>query len=243
MKFVTAITAAVLTVGLFGAPSAICQTATPAFVTRAVADARRPDTDTVRDVLRKPAEMLVFAGVHPGEKIGEILPGGGYFTRLFSAAVGPGGHVYAIIAPANPQRPPAVRALAADPSYANVTVIEGPLGSFATPEPVDLVWTSQNYHDIADANRAAVNAAAFAALKPGGIYVVLDHSAVPGSGPANSLHRMDEAVARAQIEAAGFVFVESSDVLRNPADDRGVTVFDGDTRGHTDQFILKYRKP
>lgn len=239
----TSLAAAALALTLSIAGVSIAQTAPPAFIAAAVANPGRPEADTVRDALRKPTEMLVFAGVRPGEKIGEILPGGGYFTRLFSAATGPGGHVYAIIPPANPERPPAVRALAADPAYANVSVIEGSLGAFTTPEPVDLVWTSQNYHDIADANRPAVNAAAFAALRSGGLYIVLDHSAVPGSGPVNTLHRMDETVARAQIEAAGFVFVESSDVLRNPADDRTKTVFDGDTRGHTDQFILKYRKP
>lgn len=217
---------------------------TPAHIASAVSDPGRPAADTARDDLRLPAQMLVFADIQPGETIGEILPGGGYFTRLFSKAVGPQGHVYGIITPRNPERPaPAVEALAADPAYANVTVIEGPLGAFATPQPVDLVWTSDNYHDIPDANRAAVNAAAFKALKPGGLYIVLDHSAVPGSGPTNTLHRMDEQVARAQIEAAGFVFVEDSPALRRPTDDRTLPVFDANTRGHTDQFILKYRKP
>lgn len=223
---------------------AVAQTATPAFVAAAVADPGRPAADTARDDLRLPAEMLVFAGVQPGQTIGEILPGGGYFTRIFSKAVGPEGHVYAIINTRNPERPtPAVEAIAAAPGYANVTVVEGPLGAFATPQKVDLVWTSDNYHDIPEAGRAAVNTAAFNALKPGGVYVVLDHSALPGSGPTNTLHRMDEQVARAQIEAAGFVFVEASEALRRPTDDRSLPVFDANTRGHTDQFILKYRRP
>lgn len=217
---------------------------TPAHIASAVADPGRPAADTARDDLRLPVEMLTFADIQPGETIGEILPGGGYFTRIFSKAVGPQGHVYGIINTRNPERPaPAVEAIAADPAYANVTVIEGSLGAFATPQPVDLVWTSDNYHDIPDANRAAVNTAAFKALKPGGLYIVLDHSAVPGSGPTNSLHRMDEQVARAQIEAAGFVFVEASNALHRPTDDRTLPVFDSNTRGHTDQFVLKYRKP
>ncbi|MDB5420803.1 MAG: hypothetical protein JWR59_750 [Brevundimonas sp.] len=223
---------------------AVAQNSAPAFVAAAVADPGRPAADTARDDLRLPAEMLVFAGVQPGQTIGEILPGGGYFTRIFSKAVGPQGHVYAIINTRNPERPtPAAEAIAADPAYANVTVVEGPLGSFTTPQKVDLVWTSDNYHDIPEAGRAAVNTAAFNALKPGGIYVVLDHSAVPGSGPTNTLHRMDEQVARTQIEAAGFVFVEASEALRRPTDDRSLPVFDANTRGHTDQFILKYRRP
>lgn len=217
---------------------------TPAYITAAVSDGGRPAADTARDDLRLPTEMLVFAEVHPGETIGEILPGGGYFTRLFSKAVGPEGRVYAIINTRTPERPtPAAEAIAADPSYGNVTVVEGPLTSFITPRPVDLVWTSDNYHDIPDASRAALNAAAFNALKSGGLYIVLDHAAVSGSGPTNTLHRMDETAARAQIEAAGFVFVESSDALRRPTDDRTLPVFDANTRGHTDQFILKYRKP
>ena len=224
--------------------AAAAQTATPTYVAAAVSDAGRPAADTARDDLRLPAQMMVFAEIHPGETIGEILPGGGYFTRILSKAVGPEGHVYAIINTRNPERPtPAVEAIAADPAYGNVTVVEGPLASFTTSRPVDLVWTSDNYHDIPDASRAALNTAAFNALKTGGLYIVLDHSAVPGSGPTNTLHRMDETVARAQIEAAGFVFVEASNALSRPADDRTLPVFDANTRGHTDQFILKYRKP
>ncbi|CAN5402834.1 class I SAM-dependent methyltransferase [soil metagenome] len=241
--FVAALAAAAVMAGAAAAQTT-APASVPAYVTAAVSDAGRPAADTARDDLRLPAEMLAFADVHPGETIGEILPGGGYFTRIFSKAVGPEGHVYAIINTRNPERPtPPAIGIAADPAYGNVTVVEGPLGAFALPQPVDLVWTSDNYHDIPDANRGAVNAAAFNALKSGGIYIVLDHSAVPGSGPANTLHRMDEAVARAQIEAAGFVFVEASEALRRPADDRTLPVFDANTRGHTDQFILKYRKP
>lgn len=227
-----------------GVAAAQTSTPAPAYVTAAVSDAGRPVADTARDDLRLPAEMLVFAEVHPGEMVGEILPGGGYFTRIFSKVVGPEGHVYAIINTRNPERPaPAVEAIAADPAYGNVTVVEGPLTSFTTPRPIDLVWTSNNYHDVPGANRAALNTAAFNALKSGGLYIVLDHAAVTGSGPTNTLHRMDETVARAEIEAAGFVFVEASNALHRPADDRTLPVFEANTRGHTDQFILKYRKP
>lgn len=226
------------------AGGAFAQSAAPAYVTAAVSDPGRPAADTARDDLRLPADMLLFADIQPGETIGEILPGGGYFTRIFSKAVGPAGKVYAIINTRNPERPtPAVVTIAADPAYANVTVVEGPLATFTTPQPVDLVWTSDNYHDIPDDSRAALNTAAFNALKSGGVYIVIDHSAVPGSGLVNALHRMDEQIARAQIEAAGFVFVEASQLLHRPTDDRTLPVFDANTRGHTDQFVLKYRKP
>jgi len=120
----------------------------------------------------------------------------------------------------------------------------------ATPEPVDLVWTSQNYHDLHDsfakpADLAQVNAAIFRALKPGGIYVVLDHAALPGSGlsATETLHRIDPATVRAEVEAAGFVYVGESDVLRNPNDPHTAKVFDPSIRGHTDQFVFKFRKP
>src|SRR5204863_9895303 len=108
---------------------------------------------------------LALAEVKPGSKVGELLPGGGYFTRIFSKAVGPTGKVYAGInpapppppPPAAPRPPPAVRGIAADAAYSNGAVTEGPLDQFTTPEPVDLVWTSRNYHDLPPALRPALN--------------------------------------------------------------------------------------
>jgi predicted methyltransferase len=127
-----------------------------------------------------------------------------------------------------------------------------PYDALAYPEPLDVVFTAQNYHDmpIAEYNlgdRAQMNATAFAALKPGGVYVVIDHSAVDGTpvataGPA-VLHRIDQATVRREVEAAGFVFDGESQVLRNPADPRTATVFDPSIRGHTDQFMMRFRKP
>ena len=166
-----------------------------------------PQADSARDSERKPADMLAFAGVKPGEKVVDLLPGGGYFTRLFSVAVGPKGKVYAL-APAKPDTAPAdapdraaaVKAIAADPHYSNVTVIAQPpkqLLQFTLPEPVDMVWTSQNYHDlhnITDVDVPDFDKAVFQALKPGGLYIVLDHSAEVGSGfrDTSTLHRIDE---------------------------------------------------
>lgn len=215
------------------------------YAAAAVADAGRPQADKERDVHRKPAEMLALAGIKPGSKVGELIPGGGYFTRIFSKAVGPKGKVYAIINPTTPQRPAAVRAIAADAAYSNVAVVEGPLNEFKLPEQVDVVWTSQNYHDLPPAARGRINKAVYDALKPGGVYIVLDHSAPKGAGEAahSTLHRGDEDLIKAEVAAAGFKLDKEYDTLRNPKDDRTKRVFDAAVRGDTDQFILKYRKP
>jgi predicted methyltransferase len=225
----------------------------PANIAAAVADPGRPKADTDRDAERRPAEVLAFTGVKPGAVVVDLLPGGGYFTRIFSKAVGPRGRVYAIvpqeIVKAFPKAADGINAVAADPAYANVTVLVEPVNALTTPMPVDLVWTAQNYHDMHDpflgpADLGKVNAAIAAALKPGGVYLVLDHAAAAGSGLAdtNTLHRIDEASVKAEVAAAGFKLVATSDLLHNPADNHTLKVFDPAIRGHTDQFILKFRK-
>jgi predicted methyltransferase len=180
----------------------------------------------------------------------DMIPGGGYFTRLFAKVVGPSGHVYAF-QPAEwdaflKGREPPVNAVAS--TYTNISVIKAPANDLKAPEPLDLVWTAQNYHDLKNekpADTALVNKAVFNALKPGGLYIVLDHSAEKGSGvrDTNTLHRIDQDVVKQEVTAAGFEYVGESDVLRNTADTRTVVVFDPSIRGHTDQFILKFRKP
>ena len=222
----------------------------PSSINAAVADPARPQTDIQRDAQRKPAEMLIFAGIKPGMKVMDMIPGGGYFTRLFAKAVGPTGYVFAF-QPAEwdgflKGREPPINAVAL--AYPNVTVIKAPVNELKAPEPLDLVWTAQNYHDLKNgkpADTALVNKAVFSALKPGGIYIVLDHAAEKGSGvrDTNTLHRIDEDVVKQEVTAAGFEFVSESDALRNSADARTVAVFDPSIRSHTDQFILKFRKP
>jgi len=204
--------------------------ATPDFIAAAVADSNRPAADTERDANRKPAATLEFAGVKPGEQIAELLPGGGYFTRLFSKAVGGAGHIYALV------------------PYPNVSVVIEPFSELKTPVPVDLVWTSQNYHDLHNfpgLDLGVFNQMVFEALKPGGIYLILDHAAAPGSGTSQTatLHRIDPKSVKQEVLAAGFVFVGSSDLLRQPSDPHTAKVFDPSIRGKTDQFILKFRKP
>lgn len=221
-------------------------------IAAAVADPSRPEADTRRDADRKPAEMLAFAGVKPGMKVADFIPGGGYFTRLFAKTVGPAGRVYAVTNPpaANATSPPPIQAIAADPAYGNVQVVATGIAGFALPEPVDVFWTSQNYHDLYltrfNLNVAEVDRAIFNAVKPGGVLVVLDHAAAPGAPvveTANTLHRIDPAAVRRNLEAAGFTYAGESTALANPADDHTKGVFDPALRGHTDQFILKFRKP
>jgi predicted methyltransferase len=227
----------------------------PDAISAAVADANRPETDKERDANRKPAETLAFAGVRPGDRVAELLPGAGYFTRLFSKIVGAAGHVYALVPAPSPTAPAdaldraaRVKAIAADPNYSNVSVVVEPFSQLKAPEPVDLVWTSQNYHDIHNfpgVDVGVFNQLVFDALKPGGTYLVLDHAAEPGSGArdTSTLHRIDAETVKKEVLAAGFVFVGGSDLLRQADDPHTVKVFDPSVRGKTDQFILKFRKP
>lgn len=225
----------------------------PTYITAAVNDAGRPDADKARDADRKPGEMVAFAGIKPGAKVADLIPGGGYFTRIFAKAVGPRGHVYAFV-PEELLKKRAtaadgIKALSADPGYPNVSVIEAPISGFNAPEPLDVAWTSQNYHDLHNwasaEDLAAFNKAVFAALKPGGVYIVLDHVAAAGA-PAEvteTLHRIDPEVVKKEVIAAGFKLDGNSNALKHPDDDHTVKVFDAGVRGKTDQFILKFRKP
>jgi predicted methyltransferase len=227
----------------------------PKPVAAAVADPARPQADRERDAYRKPAECIAFAGLKPGQRIADLLPGGGYFTRIFSAVVGPKGQVFAVATPKRPDAPPdrpepsaAVRAIAADPHYQNVTVSVEKVAELKLPEKLDMVWTSQNYHDVhnvKDIDVGAFNKAVFESLKPGGIYIVIDHAAGKGAGfsVTSTLHRSDPEAVKTEVMAAGFEFVGSSDVIANPADDHNTAVFEKDLHDKTDRYVLKFRKP
>jgi predicted methyltransferase len=241
-------------VAVLSAGAVAAYAAAPANVTTAIADKSRPEADVKRDAERKPAEMLEFAGVKPGMTVVDFIPGGGYFTRIFAKAVGPKGIVYAVYPPprpstdpAKPTPTPAAETIAADPAYANVKPVKTAPASFSVPQKADVVWTSQNYHDLHNApnlDMAAFNKAVYDELKPGGVFIVLDHAAAPGDpGVTKTLHRIDPAVVKQEVTAAGFKFEGESTALRNPADDHTKAVFDPAIRGHTDQFVYKFRKP
>jgi predicted methyltransferase len=222
-------------------------------IASAVADPARPESDRSRDGSRKPAETLQFTGVKPGDAVADFDANAGYFTRLFADVVGSRGHVYAI-EPVEIQKYIA-KSTAELQEYAahhdNVTVsVKTALESLHLPRKLDLFWISQNYHDLHNTyfgpvDIPAFNRAVLDALKPGGAYIVLDHRAAPGA-PVDvtaTLHRIDPATVRREVEAAGFVFDSESTILANPADPRTIEVFDKSIQGHTDQFILKFHKP
>ena len=246
------IRAAVSSLALILAASAAPAAAPSPAIAAAVADPSRPAADRDRDAERKPAEMLAFAGVKPGMVVIDMLPGRGYFTRLFSDAVGPTGKVIAYVPDENLARFPkaldGINAIATEPGHKNVQAAHNPLMAPGPDNVADVVWTSQNYHDlhnIPGVDLVAFNKLIFRSLRPGGVYVVLDHSAPAGSGASatNTLHRIDPATVRQEAEAAGFVFDGESNVLANPADPRTAGVFDPSVRGHTDQFVMRFRKP
>jgi predicted methyltransferase len=225
-----------------------------AVISAAIADPGRPASDREQDMNRKPLEVLEFAGVKPGDRVADFIPGGGYVTRLFSKIVGEHGHVYAIVPEElfnmKADADAAVKAIAADKEYANVTELKEPAQRFSVPEKLDMVWTSMNYHDLHDkflgpVDLAVLNKKIFNALKPGGIYLVLDHAAAAGSGlrDTETLHRIDPAAVKKEVLAAGFVLDGESDVLRNPNDDHTLKVFNPAIRGRTDKFIFRFRKP
>lgn len=214
----------------------------------AITDPLRPADEVARDPFRHPDRMLAFAMVEPGDKVADIRPGAGYFTRLFARVVGDTGKVYAFVPNRTAEREnPRADALVA--AWPNVVRVNGALDSMTFPEPLDLVWMSQEYHDFHipafETDVAEMNRAIFRALKPGGYFVVVDHSGRAGTGHSEvqSLHRIEGAALRAEVEAAGFIFDGESSALANPADDRTTNVFDEAIRGRTDQFVYRFRKP
>lgn len=230
-----------------GAVAATGPATIPLPIARALADPARAD-QAIDDDRRKAAATLAFAGVEPGDAVVDFFPGKGYWTRILAGVVGPRGHVYALWPQNMAKRAAPAIAELNGRHLANVTAQAS--DAPAAPRPVDLFWTVQNYHDLnntpaGEAGLDAFNAHVFAALKPGGTYLVIDHADAPGSGLAgtNTRHRIDPATVKAEIVKAGFVFAGESAVLRNPDDDHSKNVFDPALRGHTDQFVYKFRKP
>lgn len=214
----------------------------------AVADDRRLPEEVARDSLRKPAEMLAFARLQPGQAIADIRPEEGYFTRLFAPVVGAAGHVYAFVPNQTAERENAYGDTLAS-TYPNVSRVTGKLEEMAFDRPLDVVFMGQEYHDFViprfGVDVAAMNRRVFEVLKPGGLYVILDHQAAEGAGNSvvGTLHRIEASELRRQIEAAGFVFDGESTVVANPDDDHSLSVFDAAIRGRTDQFVYRFRKP
>ena len=220
----------------------------PDYVTAAVADPARA-ADAENDARRQIVEVMAFSKVKPGDTVLELVPGSGYWTRVFSRIVGPEGKVYLAV-PA-PMEKYSEETKALPESLANTELLLQPADALSAPTPVDVVFTAQNYHDypnefMGPTDPAVLNKAVYDMLKPGGLYIVIDHVAEAGSGTRDTetLHRIDPALVKQQVEAAGFEYRAESDVLRNEAnDDHTLKVFDPGVRGHTDQFVYRFRKP
>lgn len=217
-------------------------TAATAYAT-VIASTARTDQDRSMDASRHPAELLAFANVRPGMRVLDVSAGGGYTTELLALAVGPEGRVFA-------QAPKPSEALAkrfAKQRNVNVVIVAHP---FDEPiptnlQPLDLVTLILNYHDISylPVDRNQMNRRIYAALKPGGAYVIVDHAARAGTGIADgkTLHRIDEATVVAEVTAAGFKLASEGTFMRNPADDRAVS--SGAATVPTDRFVLRFVKP
>lgn len=233
---------------------AACATAAPTISTaQAISDPRRPAEDVALDAQRQGAAVLDLANIQPGWKVADIMQGAGYFTRLFVAKVGPTGKVYAWSPDAFMKAKPALyddSLNVLQRAYPNqIVTLRSSFDDLVFPEKLDMIFTSQNYHDLhmkvfPVGLATEMNRKVFDSLKPGGIYVVVDHVANPDTANApDTVHRIDPAVLRREIEAAGFVFDGESSALRKPADDHTLMVMNPAIRGKTDQIIYRFRKP
>ena len=213
-----------------------------------LASQSRPAKERESDASRKPAEVIRFFGIERGDKVADLLTGGGYWTRILVPLVGPEGRVYAGNNPFFARfYTDAFNALLAEPAFKGVVRIDGPVDKLALPKDgsLDAVIMVMAYHDLflTEEDRGALNRAVFAALKPGGVYGIVDHDAGPGAGTGKieSLHRVEKKVVVDEIQAAGFKLAGDGAFLRNSADDHSKKIFD--LAGNTDRFVLRFDKP
>ncbi|HEX9794392.1 MAG TPA: SAM-dependent methyltransferase [Planctomycetota bacterium] len=224
----------------------------PDYLLAAVASPARPESDRRRDADRKPAEVLQAIGVRPGMQVGDLMASTGYYTQILAKAGGPNGKVYAqnnaFVIERFADKP--LTALLAQPGMENVVRLDRELEDLGMPAGgLDLALMVRFYHDTywQGTDRAKMNAAVLKALKPGGIYAVLDHHAEAGSGERDVqiLHRVDAALVKKEVLAAGFEWAGESAVLRNSKDTRDWNIFADQAarRDQTDRFLYLFRKP
>ncbi len=228
------------------APPYVVPSNAPANVRRAIESPERTAEQRARDFYRKPAEILIASGIKEGDKVVEIASFGQYFTTMLLAAVGPTGHVDMYDLPYIERfGGPASREF--DAKHDTAVYHQEEYNSVTLPQNVDSVWNVLYYHDLQPngVDTAALNRKIFNALKPGGIYLVIDHKAEDGSGwrDAGTIHRMGVDTIKQEVLAAGFELALDSNLLANPADDRTKMVFAPGTRGTTDQAFFIFRKP
>jgi predicted methyltransferase len=265
------VAATIATAALLTACAAPQQTLSSDKISAIVAAPDRAPADRINDIRRKPADMLAFIGVRPGMVAMDVSAARGYTTELIARAVGPTGKVYgqnaprvegrappaqpegasAPVAAAAPATPPAptLAERVRNPAASNIVIVSRPFEDPAPPEvatgALDLVTLMFNYHDFGHlgVDRARTNAAVFKALKPGGIYVIADHSGRPGTGISESgtLHRVEESFVGREVEAAGFRLAAEGNFMRNPADPRDRNT--PEPPMPKDEFVLKFVKP
>ncbi|WP_437747359.1 SAM-dependent methyltransferase [Sorangium sp. So ce1504] len=236
------------------APLSVASVEVPAALRAVVDAADRADADRALDAGRKPAETLTFFGIQPGMKVAELAAGGGYSAELLARAVGPGGVVYAqnnrFVLERFAEKPWSERLK--KPVMKPVVRVDRELDDPLPPEARDLdaVFLVLFYHDTVwmEADRAAMNRAVFRALKPGGVFAIVDHAGRAGTGvtEVKTLHRIEEKIVREEIERAGFRLAAEATFLRSPADTRdwnASPMVAGDKRGTSDRFVLKFVKP
>ena len=220
--------------------------AAPANIKRAVESTARPAEQRARDADRKPAETLMLLDLAEGERVVELAAFGHYWTHMLVDAVGASGQVHMVDMPWT-DRFGGEAARAFDTAHANATYTQAHYNQMQLPTNVDAVLMVQFYHDLTRDNvdTADMNRKILAALKPGGIYLVIDHNAENGSGwrDASTLHRIDPAAIKSEVTAAGFELVQDSPLLANQADDRKQNMRAEGLRGRTDQAVLVFRKP
>jgi predicted methyltransferase len=220
----------------------------------AVAAADRSDADRALDAGRQPADLLAFAGVRSGMRVAELGAGGGYTAELLARAVAPAGVVYAqnsrLILERFAEKPWSERL--GKPIMRHVVRVDRDFDDPLPPDARDLDVVLMNlfYHDTVwmGVDRARMNRAVYAALRPGGAYVVVDHSGAAGTSTtqAQTLHRIEEDVVRREVEAAGFRLAAEGDFLRNADDARDWNASPrvaAERRGTSDRFVLRFDKP
>lgn len=221
-----------------------------AAISAAIASTTRPESFTERDSWRHPQEVLAFSGIKPGDHVADLGAGGGYYSELLSLLVGPDGSVILQNPPAWIEKygkgmlPPLQANLA---RHANISRKDAPFDDLGlAPGSLDAVTMMLIYHDVNNlpADRAKMNREIYAALKPGGKLLITDHHAETGSGvrDTDTLHRIDAATVRKEVEAAGFTLAAQSDVLANKDDDHSKSIFDPAIRYHTDRFVYVFKK-
>ncbi|HLW69857.1 MAG TPA: hypothetical protein VKS22_04460 [Candidatus Binataceae bacterium] len=224
----------------------------PAYITAAVSSPDRPAADKERDASRQPAQVMAFFGVKPGMHVADLWAASGYTTELLARIVGPAGRVYSQNPAFGAKFKDAEKAWEArmkEPGMANLIEVprafDDPAFLPASPGTLDLVIVNLNYHDMVDRkfDRTNINEAVFKALKPGGVYAIVDNSAQPGSGArdAGTLHRIDEQFEIKEISDAGFRLAADSDIFRNPKDNRTLPFWK--MNHQQDRFMLKFVKP